>query len=136
MRFDVVVVGAGLSGLVTAHRLHRLGLRVQVLEAASRPGGVIGSERKQGVLFERGPNSGMDTTPLINALLDELGIRDQRIDASKASSRRYIVRGGRMMALPTSPGAFIATPLFSWHAKLRLFAEPFIARAAMSISGT
>lgn len=130
MSVDVIVVGAGLSGLVTAHRLHRLGLCVQVLEAASRPGGVIGSERKQGVLFERGPNSGMDTTPLINALLDELGIRDQRIEASKASSRRYIVRGGRMMALPTSPGAFIATPLFSWHAKLRLFAEPFIGRAA------
>ncbi len=129
MSVDVIVVGAGLSGLVTAHRLHRLGLRVQVFEAASRPGGVIGSERKQGVLFERGPNSGMDTTPLINALLDELGIRDQRIDASKASSRRYIVRGGRMMALPTSPGAFITTPLFSWRAKLRLFAEPFIARA-------
>ena len=128
MSVDVIVVGAGLSGLVTAHRLHRLGLRVQVFEAAARPGGVIGSERKQGVLFERGPNSGMDTTPMINALLDELGIRDQRIDASKASSRRYVVRGGRMLALPTSPGAFIATPLFSWRAKLRLFAEPFIAR--------
>lgn len=129
MSVDVIVVGAGLSGLVTAHRLHRLGLRVQVFEAAPRPGGVIGSERKHGVLFERGPNSGMDTTPLINALLDELGIRDRRIDASKAASRRYVVRGGRMVALPTSPGAFISTPLFSWHAKLRLFAEPFIRRA-------
>jgi oxygen-dependent protoporphyrinogen oxidase len=129
MSVDVIVVGAGLSGLVTAHRLHRLGLRVQVFEAALRPGGVIGSERKQGVLFERGPNSGMDTTPLINALLEELGIRDLRIDASKAAARRYVVRGGRMAALPTSPGAFISTPLFSWRAKLRLFAEPFIRRS-------
>ncbi len=60
--------------------------------------------------------------------LDDLGIRDQRIDASKASSRRYVVRRGRMVALPTSPGAFIATPLFSFGAKLRLLAEPFITR--------
>jgi oxygen-dependent protoporphyrinogen oxidase len=133
MSVDVIVVGAGLSGLVTAYRLHRSGLRVQVFEAAARPGGVIGSERKNGVLFERGPNSGMDTTPAINVLLDDLGIRDQRIDASKASSRRYVVHGGHMEALPTSPGAFIATPLFSWAAKLRLFAEPFIARSPADV---
>jgi protoporphyrinogen/coproporphyrinogen III oxidase len=133
MSVDVIVVGAGLSGLVTAYRLHRTGLRVQVFEAAARPGGVIGSERKSGVLFERGPNSGMDTTPAINTLLDDLGIRELRIDASKASSRRYVVRGGHMVALPTSPGAFISTPLFSWGAKLRLFAEPFIARAPADV---
>ncbi len=105
------------------------GCPVQVLEAAARPGGVIGSERRSGVLFERGPNSGMDTSPAINALLDDLGIRSQRLDASKASSRRYVLRGGRLVALPMSGGAFIATPLFSPAAKLRLFAEPFIARA-------
>jgi oxygen-dependent protoporphyrinogen oxidase len=126
MNADVIVVGAGLSGLVTAYRLHRAGLQVRVVEAAPRPGGVIRSERRDGILFEHGPNSGLDTSPTINALLDDLGIRDQRIDASKASARRYVVRNGTMVALPTSPGAFIATPLFSWRAKLRLLAEPFI----------
>ena len=133
MAVDVIVVGAGLSGLVTGYRLQRAGLSVQVLEAAGRPGGVIGSERRSGVLFERGPNSGMDTSPAINALLDDLGIRSQRLDASKASSRRYVLRGGRLLALPMSGGAFIATPLFSPGAKLRLFAEPFIARAPSDV---
>jgi oxygen-dependent protoporphyrinogen oxidase len=130
---DVIVVGAGLSGLVTAFRMQRAGLRVQVIEAAPQPGGVIRSERHGGVLFERGPNSGLDTSPAINALLDDLGIRDKRLDASKASSRRYVVRGGQMVALPTSPGAFISTPLFSWRAKLRLFAEPFVAAAPAGV---
>ncbi len=133
MSADVIVVGAGLSGLVTAFRMQRMGLRVQVIEAAGQPGGVIRSERRAGVLFERGPNSGLDTSPAINTLLDDLGIRDQRLDASKASSRRYVVRRGRMVALPMSPGAFFSTSLFSWRAKLRLFAEPFIAAAPASL---
>ncbi len=129
MNEDVIVVGGGLSGLVTAYRLQQTGVDVLVLEAAPRPGGVIGSVRRDGVLFERGPNSGMDTTPVINALLDDLGIRALRVDGSAASSRRYVVRGGKLVALPMSPGAFLATPLFSARAKLRLFAEPFIRRA-------
>jgi oxygen-dependent protoporphyrinogen oxidase len=129
MPVDVIVVGAGLSGLVTAHRLHRAGYSVEVLEAAARPGGVIGSERRDGVLFERGPNSAIDTSGATNALLDELGLHAERIDAARAAARRYVVNGGRLAALPTSAGSLIATPLFSAAAKLRLFTEPFIKRA-------
>ncbi|WP_043660954.1 flavin monoamine oxidase family protein [Nocardia thailandica] len=36
---DVVVVGAGMSGLVAARALHRRGVDVLVLESAGRPGG-------------------------------------------------------------------------------------------------
>jgi oxygen-dependent protoporphyrinogen oxidase len=129
MSTDVLVIGAGLSGLVAAFRAKRAGLRVAVFETRSRPGGVIGSERRSGALFERGPNSGLDTTPLINAMLADLGIAAERVDGSKASSKRYVVRGGRLIALPMSPGAFLRTPLFSFGAKLRLFAEPFIGKA-------
>jgi oxygen-dependent protoporphyrinogen oxidase len=130
MATDVLVIGAGLSGLVTAFRAKRAGLSVAVFEIGSRPGGVIGSERRSGALFERGPNSGLDTTPLINAMLDDLGIRADRVDGSKASSKRYVLRDGRLVALPMSPGAFLRTPLFSLGAKLRLFAEPFVGKAA------
>jgi len=133
MAIDVLVVGAGLSGLVTAFRAKRAGLSVAVFEIGSRPGGVIGSGRHSGALFERGPNSGLDTTPLINAMLDDLGIRADRVDGSKASSKRYVLRDGRLVALPMSPGAFLRTPLFSFGAKLRLFAEPFIGKAGPDV---
>jgi len=133
MAIDVLVVGAGLSGLVAAFRAKRAGLSVAVFESGSQPGGVIGSGRRSGALFERGPNSGLDTTPLINAMLDDLGIRADRVDGSKASSKRYVLRDGRLVALPMSPGAFLRTPLFSFGAKLRLFAEPFIGKAAPDV---
>ncbi len=47
--FDVVVVGAGLSGLVAAHDLcqHDATLKVKVLEAADRVGGRLLTKRVQ-----------------------------------------------------------------------------------------
>lgn len=128
LQVDVIVVGGGLSGLAAGYRLSRAGFRVQVLEAEERPGGVVGSERRNGVLFERGPNNALDNGPAIHDLVDELGIAGQRVDARPAASRRYIVHKGGLAALPTSAGSFVTTPLFSPGAKLRLFAEPFIAR--------
>ena len=38
-RFDVIVVGAGFSGLYALHHLRELGLRVRVLEKAHTVGG-------------------------------------------------------------------------------------------------
>ena len=122
---DAIVVGAGISGLVAAYRLQRSGFAVQVIEAGARPGGVIGTVARDGCLFERGPNSALDTTPLIGELVDQLGLNDALHFASQASEKRYVVRGGVLTALPTSPGAFLSSRLFSSGAKLALLREPF-----------
>ena len=124
---DVIVIGAGISGLTAAFRLQQQRLTVEVLEAAPRPGGVIGTRKRDGFVFETGPNSTLDTTPLINALLSDLGISTERRDASAVAATRFIVRGGQLLALPTSPPAFLTTRAFSLRAKLRLMREPFIA---------
>ncbi|HEX5628490.1 MAG TPA: FAD-dependent oxidoreductase, partial [Usitatibacteraceae bacterium] len=48
---DVLVVGAGVSGLAAAFGLARRGLAVEVLDAAAQPGGVIGSVRRDGAMY-------------------------------------------------------------------------------------
>ena len=126
---DVIVVGGGISGLATAFGAQQRGASVEVLDAGERAGGVIRTVLRDGALCEAGPNSALDTTPRINELLDALGIRDERADASAVASTRFIVRGGKLLALPTSPGAFLTTPAFTLGAKLRLLREPFIAPA-------
>jgi oxygen-dependent protoporphyrinogen oxidase len=128
--FDVVVVGAGISGLVAAYRLQRAGFAVAVIDAAARPGGVIGTVQRDGCLYEQGPNSALDTTPLIGELVADLGLGTEMRFASAAAEKRYVVRGGALTALPTSPGAFLSTRLFSPAAKLALLREPFIGPAA------
>lgn len=126
---DAVVVGAGLTGLCAAHGLVRAGLRVQVLEAGPRAGGVIGSVQRDGFLYEAGPNSGLDNTPEIGELVDALGLRPRLRYASEVSAKnRYLVRGGRVLAAPSGPGSFVTTPLFSAGAKLGLLRELFAAR--------
>jgi flavin-dependent dehydrogenase len=37
--YDVLIIGAGLSGIYTLHQMRTMGLRARVLEAASGPGG-------------------------------------------------------------------------------------------------
>jgi monoamine oxidase len=51
---DVVVVGAGLSGLQTAVDLHKAGLKVKVLEARDRVGGKTCSVPAQGSICDVG----------------------------------------------------------------------------------
>ena len=130
---DVIVVGGGISGLAAAFGAQQRGVSVEVLDAGARAGGVIGTAHRDGALYELGPNSALDTTPLINELLDALGIRSERAEASAVAATRFIVRDGKPMALPLSPGALLTTPAFTLGAKLRLLREPFIAPAPAAL---
>lgn len=122
----VAVIGGGISGLTTAFLLKKNGIDVKLFEKSERVGGTIRTEIENGFLVEYGPNSTLETTPLIDELLTGLGILDEKIEASKESNKRYILREGKILPLPMKPMAFLGTKLFSGSAKLRLFKEPFI----------
>jgi monoamine oxidase len=73
---DVVVVGAGLSGLVAARQLRRRSLRVTVLEARDRVGGrMVSRPTLHGARVELGGQWGGATHHRFAALSDELGLR-------------------------------------------------------------
>ena len=70
---DVAVIGAGISGLATAHFLAGKGLDPHLIEKQDRAGGTIRTTRTSGFLVEHGPNSVQDTTPLWRELCGDLG---------------------------------------------------------------
>lgn len=121
----VAVLGGGITGLSAAWHLRRAGLPVVLFEAAARAGGAIGTEKRDGWLREAGPNSLLEGSKAVEELVEQVGIGKRRLYAAPEARNRYIVRRGRLVAMPASPAAFIATRLFSWKAKLRVLGEPF-----------
>ena len=54
MDYDVIVIGAGISGLTAAALLAKRNLRVCVIEAQYKPGGSCGIFKRKDVVFEQG----------------------------------------------------------------------------------
>lgn len=130
---SIAVLGAGITGLTAAHRLHQLGHGVRVFEQSIRAGGAVRTEQIDGWLIEAGPNSLLSGEPALDALIAELGLDADRLSALPSSKYRYIVRRGQPVPAPLSPPALLTTPLFSLGAKLRLLAE-FLTRRRVRTS--
>ena len=54
MRYDVIIVGAGLSGLTAASLLAKRGLHVAVIDNNYEPGGSCGIFKRSNVIFDQG----------------------------------------------------------------------------------
>lgn len=128
---NVVIIGAGISGLTAAWWLHKKGIDVTVLEKEKSPGGTMRTIQDNGWLVETGPNSALETTPLFREMFEGLGINGQMLYADPKAERRYILRNEKLHALPTSLGAFLASSLWTLGGKLRLLKEPFVGRAGV-----
>jgi oxygen-dependent protoporphyrinogen oxidase len=120
---QVAVVGAGISGLALAFLLQRRGIDVQVLEANDRAGGNIRSEARAGYLCEWGPNGWLDNEPATERLVAALELQDQVVHASDWAQVRWIVRDGKLRALPTRPPHFLASDVLTLRGKLRVLLE-------------
>ena len=119
----IAIVGAGITGLTAAFRLHRQGHAVTVFERNAQPGGSVRSIRENGYLIEAGPNSLQYGAPELKALVKELDLEKVMLTASPAGKKRFIVRGGKFVPVPVGPGPFFSTNLFSFGTKVRIFAE-------------
>ena len=111
-----------MSGLALGRELVRRGRECVVLEAEDRPGGIVRSERADGLLLENGPQRARLTAPFA-ALVDELGLGESLILAPRDLDF-FIHRGGRLRRVPLSLRGLLASDVVSWRGKLRALLEP------------
>jgi len=125
---DIIVLGAGISGLTVAYRARQAGRSVRVFEKSDRVGGPIRSERLEGYLLEHGPNTVQPKGEMMS-LIDELGL-DGKMLLADPRLPRFVRFAGSLHPVPMSPGSVLRTQLLSVGGRLRLLAEPFISPLA------
>lgn len=129
----VLILGGGIAGLAAAWECHRRAVAPVVLEAQARAGGVIRTDIDGDFVFDAGPDAFLASKPGAIGLCRELGIESQLI-GMKAPRGAYVLRGGRLHALPeggafgiaTRPGPFLRSTLLSTAGKIRVALEPLI----------
>ena len=133
----IVVVGGGISGLAAAHRLAERGkTNVTLIEASSRLGGTIQTEYRDDFLIERGPDSFISEKPEALDLAKRLGLEPQLIQTNEKYRRSFIVRDGRLRAVPEgfqllAPSRiwpFLTSDIFSLPAKARIAMDLVLPR--------
>lgn len=126
---DVVIVGAGMAGLVAAIDLTDAGLDVCLLERSQRPGGRVTTDHVEGFVVDRGFQVLNTSYPQVRRRLD-LPSLDLRLFTAGALVR-YGGRLHRVVDPRRHPGGLAATVgsrLLPWNDKLALAA--YTAHAA------
>lgn len=125
---QVVVIGAGLTGLTCAAQLRQKGIDVLVVEAAPRVGGLMQTEEAEGFIMECGPSTGTIKYAEVAELFDSLG-EDCCLEVARTSAKKRLIwKKDQFHALPSGLFSAIKTPLFTMKDKLRILGEPWRQR--------
>lgn len=127
-KVDILIIGAGISGLTTAYYLDKKGYDIVLLESQSFVGGNIKSSSKEGFVCENGPNTILNNNKYFNDLINHLGISKKIIYPNKNLKKRFLINKGKLMVIPLTVFGFIKSSLISLKGKFRLFFEIFVKK--------
>lgn len=133
---ELLVIGGGLAGLAASHHADTLGLDHVVLEASERVGGLVRTERVDGFVIDRGPESILTEKPAALELARALGLGDAIVGTRPEHRGALIVHEGRLepvpagfsLLAPTDIGAFLRTPVLSARGKARALLDLVLPR--------
>ncbi|MGX5696141.1 FAD-dependent oxidoreductase [Agromyces soli] len=134
-RRDVVVVGAGVAGLVAALECAKLGLAVTVLERGAVPGGCVGRLELDGLSLDSGAESFATRGGAVAELIDELGLGDSVVKPNPAGA--WLVWGGSagagahaaplpktgMLGIPANPLGDDVRAIIGWRGAIRAYGD-------------
>ncbi|AMB59927.1 hypothetical protein AWU67_14860 [Microterricola viridarii] len=134
-RHDVVVIGAGIAGLVAARACARLGLSVLILEAADAAGGCVGRTEIAGLSLDTGAEGFATRNDSVATLIEELGLGADIVDPNPAGAwlRLPPLRGHgalsvpmpklSILGIPGSPLASDVVAAIGWKSAIRAYSD-------------
>jgi protoporphyrinogen/coproporphyrinogen III oxidase len=96
---EVTIIGAGIAGLLAAYYLDKAGWTVHLIEAQSRPGGMLETTKTSFGISEAAAHS-IPASPTVQKLFDELGV--ELLPLNREAKSRYILRNGKLRKFPLS----------------------------------
>src|SRR4051812_20671324 len=127
----IAIIGGGISGLAAAYALQKQidgsNFEYVIVEASSRFGGVLHTERIDDYVVEAGPDSFLTEKPWAADLCRDLGLGDQLIGSNDSQRKTFILLNNRLVPLPDGLMFMVPTKiapaffssLFTWRTKLR-----------------
>ena len=96
--WDAVVVGGGLSGLISAWELGKVGNSVLLLEASPSLGGAIAATALAGQTVDSGAEAFSVAGDSALDLIEELGLAEKIVEPARSDAR--IINQGKMFQIP------------------------------------
>lgn len=145
----VVIIGGGISGLAAAYHLvertreHHSPPDVLLLEASTRAGGVIRTQRRDDFLLESGPDAFISEKLEALALVRRMGLDKHLIETNSAHRRSFVARGRNLIPVPEgfqliAPSRFLpflTSDIFSWAGKARIALDLLLPRRSQANDG-
>ncbi|GAA4783332.1 protoporphyrinogen/coproporphyrinogen oxidase [Microbacterium gilvum] len=127
----VVVVGGGVSGLVAALECAKVGMRVTVLEADDRAGGVLRAGEVDGVVLDLGAESFATRGGAVRRLVEELGLGDDVVAPAPGGAWVAGLPGigaaplpkGGVLGIPANPFADDVRRILGWGGAWRAYLD-------------
>ncbi|WP_409179016.1 phytoene desaturase family protein [Brevibacillus fortis] len=123
-KYDVAVIGGGLSGLTGSIYLAKAGLSVVLLEKSNQLGGRSVTVKKNGAMLSLGLHA-LYKGGAAEEVLNELGIP---IKGASVPAKGGMVWNNKLYQLPGNPFAIVTSKLLSASAKLEIV--QFVTRLA------
>ncbi|WLR42857.1 protoporphyrinogen oxidase [Bacillus carboniphilus] len=135
MTEQVVIIGGGITGLSAAFYLQKqirekqLPLKITLIEGNDRLGGKIETEKRDGFVIERGPDSFLERKTSAGQLAKDVGLGNELVNNATGQSyvlvkdKLHPIPEGSVMGIPTNIGPFVTSGLFSFPGKMRAAAD-------------
>lgn len=127
----VVVIGGGIAGLVAALDCAKVGMRVTVVEASERLGGLVRSADVAGLTVDVGAESFATRGGHVRALAEEVGLGDEIVAPNPGGAWLAGLPGGAaaplpkggLLGIPENPFAEDVRRIIGWKGAWRAYLD-------------